>query len=87
MRPNLHAGAFPEDLRGVAKFTYAKQFEFKLVFFDRIALRDEESDTFKALNSLGTQGWRMVQIREDSRHERDFAVFMEREVSTQPLRG
>ena len=60
-----------------------KQFEFKLAFLDRVALRNEESDAFKALSLLGTQGWHIVQIREDSRHERDFAVFLERDVITQ----
>ena len=56
-----------------------KQYEFKLVFLDRVELRNEDSNTLSTLNALGAQGWRVVHIREDVQHERSLAVFLERE--------
>ena len=56
-----------------------KQYEFKLVFLDRVELRDEGSNALATLNALGGQGWHVVHVREDVQHERSLAVFLERE--------
>ena len=56
-----------------------KQYEFKVIFLDRIELRDESSNALATLNDLGAQGWHVVHIREDARTEREFAIFLERE--------
>jgi hypothetical protein len=58
-----------------------KQYEFKVVFPDRIELHEEESEALSTLNVLGAQGWHVVHIREDVRNERSLAIFLERERS------
>lgn len=55
-----------------------KQYEYFLVFLDRIELR-EGAEAFRRLNELGAEGWHVVHIREDPMHNRDLAFFMERE--------
>jgi hypothetical protein len=57
-----------------------KRYEFKLVSFDRIELRDEGSHAHSALNELGAQGWHIVNVRDDVRVERSLAIFLEREI-------
>ncbi len=58
-----------------------KRFEFKFVFLDRIQLRQADSEATKALNALGAEGWHVVNVRDDAQHERDLAIFLERELS------
>lgn len=58
-----------------------KQYEFKLVFLDRVELREESSNALETLNALGAEGWHVINIREDVQHERSLAVFLERERS------
>ncbi len=55
-----------------------KQYEFRVVFLDRIELR-EDGPALATLNDLGTNGWHIVSIRDDPQHNRDLALFMERE--------
>jgi hypothetical protein len=56
------------------------KYEFNLVFLDRLELRTNGA-AFEKLNGLGAEGWHIVHIKDDPRHERDLAVFMERQVS------
>ncbi len=57
-----------------------KKFEFKVLTFDRIGLRDENSDEFSKLKALGADGWRIVHVKEDPQHDRGLLVFLEREI-------
>lgn len=56
-----------------------KKYEFKVIFLDRIQLRDEFSEATATLNGFGAQGWHIVLVREDARSVRDLALFLERE--------
>lgn len=58
-----------------------KQFEFHVVFLDRIELREPTSEATIQLNALGKQGWHVVHVKEDPQHNRDLLIFMEREIS------
>jgi len=55
-----------------------KQYEYCLVFLDRLELR-EGGPALQKLNDLGSAGWHVVTIRDDPQHNRDLAFFMERE--------
>ena len=56
-----------------------KHYDFKLIFLDRVELREEESKALASLNALGAEGWHVINIREDVQHERSLAIFLERE--------
>jgi hypothetical protein len=55
-----------------------KQYEYCLVFLDRVELRDG-AGALQKLNALGAEGWYVVHVREDPLHGRDLAFFMARE--------
>jgi hypothetical protein len=55
-----------------------KQFEYCLVFLDRLELR-QGAEALVKLNELGSEGWHVVHVREDPAHNRDLAFFMQRE--------
>jgi hypothetical protein len=57
-----------------------KQYEYCLVFLDRVELR-EGAAALKRLNEQAGAGWRVVHIRDDPLHNRDLAFFMERDKS------
>jgi hypothetical protein len=57
-----------------------RQFQFQLVFLDRVALREASSAEMTKLNGLGHEGWRIVHVKEDPQHNRDLLIFMEREI-------
>jgi hypothetical protein len=57
-----------------------RQYEFQLVFLDRLELRSH-GPALEALNKFGADGWRIVHIKEDPLKASDLAVFMEREIS------
>jgi len=55
------------------------KYEFKVVSLDRSELRQPGSAASNELNSLGSDGWHIVHVKEDPQHGRDLLIFLERE--------
>lgn len=54
------------------------KYEFTILMLDRVELRSN-GPASDELNALGSQGWRIVHVREDWGSERHLAFILERE--------
>ena len=56
-----------------------RQFQFKVLAVNGARVRNADSDEFRQVNALSSEGWHIVDVREDPQHNRDLLFFLERE--------